>query len=141
MPYLVCVYDQLNLTVNTVLAMMWCLLELNLSIIGGNLPTMKSFVKQVFPNLLGSSYGDMSNFSDGANFYGSSNKDKYISHLDSKILRSTTKTKITSTLPESGSEEYIMHDMHQGHQTENMGHIKKTVEYHINYDNHSQRAS
>ena len=40
---------------NTVPALMWCVLELNLSIIGGSIPVVKPFVRRVFPRLLGSS--------------------------------------------------------------------------------------
>jgi hypothetical protein len=36
---------------------MWCILELNLSILGGSIPTVKPFIRQVFPNLLGTSKG------------------------------------------------------------------------------------
>ncbi|KAL8339022.1 hypothetical protein RB598_007371 [Gaeumannomyces tritici] len=44
-----------NLTRNTEPALMWCILELNLSIVGGNIPALKPFIKRVFPSLLGSS--------------------------------------------------------------------------------------
>ncbi|KAG9253094.1 uncharacterized protein F5Z01DRAFT_174234 [Emericellopsis atlantica] len=44
-----------DLTRNTVLALMWCVLELNLSVIGGCIPTIKPLLKEFFPRLLGTS--------------------------------------------------------------------------------------
>ncbi|KAI6778528.1 uncharacterized protein J7T54_005052 [Emericellopsis cladophorae] len=46
-----------DLTRNTVLALMWCVLELNLSVIGGCIPTIKPLLKEFFPRLLGTSLG------------------------------------------------------------------------------------
>lgn len=40
---------------NTVWALLWCILELNLSIIGGSIPTLKPFLQRFCPRLLGSS--------------------------------------------------------------------------------------
>lgn len=42
---------------NTVLALMWCILELNLSIIGGSMPAMKPVMQKYFPRLLASTHG------------------------------------------------------------------------------------
>ena len=36
---------------------MWCVLELNLSVIGGCIPTIKPLLKEFFPRLLGTSLG------------------------------------------------------------------------------------
>ncbi|KAI9151612.1 hypothetical protein HJFPF1_08819 [Paramyrothecium foliicola] len=44
-----------DLTTNTVMALMWCVLELNLSIIGGSIPTVKPLLKKFLPRLLGTS--------------------------------------------------------------------------------------
>lgn len=40
---------------NTVPAIVWCLVELNLSITGGCVAVLKPFIRHVFPRLLGSS--------------------------------------------------------------------------------------
>jgi hypothetical protein len=42
---------------NTVLALMWCVLELNLSIVGGSMPAMKPVMQKYFPKLLASTHG------------------------------------------------------------------------------------
>jgi hypothetical protein len=46
---------------NTVPALMWCILELNLSIIGGCIPAAKPFLQKLFPAILGSSRGQSTN--------------------------------------------------------------------------------
>ncbi|KAH8199312.1 hypothetical protein TruAng_006497 [Truncatella angustata] len=44
-----------DLTRNTVTALMWCVLEINLQIIGGNIPTLKPFIQRIFPQLIATS--------------------------------------------------------------------------------------
>jgi len=38
---------------NTTDALMWCVIELNMSIVGGSVPSMKPVVREHFPRLLG----------------------------------------------------------------------------------------
>jgi hypothetical protein len=42
---------------NTVLALMWCVLELNLSIVGGSMPAMKPVLQKYAPKILASTHG------------------------------------------------------------------------------------
>ena len=44
---------------------MWCVLELNLSIVGGSMPAMKPVLQKYFPRLLASTQGA----SDSGNYY------------------------------------------------------------------------
>ncbi|CCD43540.1 hypothetical protein ACHAPC_008055 [Botrytis cinerea] len=44
-----------DLTVDTVDALTWCVIELNLSIVGGCAPTLRPFMRKYFPRVLGSS--------------------------------------------------------------------------------------
>lgn len=45
------------ITANTVTALMWCVLELNLSIVGGSMPAMKPVLQKYFPRMLASTRG------------------------------------------------------------------------------------
>ncbi|XEU97404.1 hypothetical protein FSHL1_002690 [Fusarium sambucinum] len=49
-----------DLTYNTVMALMWCVLELNLSIIGGSMATIKPFLRIVIPRMFTTNYGGAS---------------------------------------------------------------------------------
>jgi hypothetical protein len=42
---------------NTVMALMWCILELNLSIIGGSMATIKPFLRIAIPRMFTTNYG------------------------------------------------------------------------------------
>ncbi|RGP81189.1 hypothetical protein FLONG3_726 [Fusarium longipes] len=46
-----------DLTYNTVMALMWCILELNLSIIGGSMATIKPFLRIAIPRMFTTNYG------------------------------------------------------------------------------------
>ncbi|KAM0385232.1 hypothetical protein HYE67_008019 [Fusarium culmorum] len=46
-----------DLTYNTVMALMWCVLELNLSIIGGSMATIKPFLRIAIPRMFTTNYG------------------------------------------------------------------------------------
>ncbi|KAJ4137122.1 hypothetical protein NW768_002702 [Fusarium equiseti] len=54
-----------DLTHNTVLALMWCILELNLSIIGGSMATIKPFLRIAIPCMFSSAYGASGNTGPG----------------------------------------------------------------------------
>ncbi|KAL8372239.1 hypothetical protein RB595_001837 [Gaeumannomyces hyphopodioides] len=88
-----------NLTRNTEPALMWCILELNLSIVGGNIPALKPFIKRAFPSLLGSSAAAAS----GGNYSRSGGSLKTFGGSGGKKARPVP--------PGDGhSEEYIMHE-------------------------------
>jgi hypothetical protein len=108
-----------NLTKNTVIALMWCILELNLSIIGGSIPALKPFAQRFFPKLLGTS---------GANSKGRSTSGAY--PLPSQSARygpgshfsRATNNKSQIEADDTGSEEFIMSNL-AGAQ------ISKTVQF------------
>jgi hypothetical protein len=117
---------------NTVNALMWCILELNLSIIGGNIPAIKPVLQQLFPRLLGSSARNKSGY-PSAGMYGLSSSKKGRTHLASTSstmggkggkhvvgIQSALRSHSGSRGMDNNSEEYIMSDN---------PHITKTIEY------------
>lgn len=82
---------------------MWCVLELNLSVIGGSIPALKPFAQRFFPKLLGSTGASKGRTTDGAyalpsriqGYGGGSHFSR--SHNQSKIEADDT-----------GSEDFIM---------------------------------
>jgi hypothetical protein len=123
-----------DLTHNTVLALMWCVLELNLSIIGGSIPTVKPLIKKFMPRLLGTSRRSRSR-SYGADIYLQSSR-KTGGRVDSVHAgRSTFDNVISANHHESsnGSEEFIIA---KGRTTPTGGDgaIVKTVQYTVERD-------
>lgn len=112
---------------------MWCVLELNLSIVGGSMPAMKPVLQKYFPRLLASSQG-----ATDSNQY-------YMNDTFSKPKRSRGGTdpynisRYRDSKYESESETAIVSQIHGGKSAEAgvMGasfppageHITKTIEY------------
>lgn len=96
---------------------MWCILELNLSIIGGNIPAAKPLLAQMFPRVFASTMRDTTwrYHNSASQSAGAAAVVGGASFSVSKGGRSNARITVT----DNGSEEYIMQD-----QT-----IRKTVEY------------
>ncbi|KAH8681691.1 hypothetical protein BX600DRAFT_485513 [Xylariales sp. PMI_506] len=107
-----------NLTINTVTALMWCCLELNLSIIGGSIAALKPFAQRHFPGLLGSTGNSRNRSNTGALSLGSRN---HTYGANSRYSKSKHASRV-ATEYDTGSEEYIMHNMPGAM-------ITKTVQY------------
>lgn len=106
-----------DLTYNTPTALMWCILELNLSIIGGNIPAAKPLLTKLFPRVFATSSQNTSawKYHNSASNTGGPNGVAGSAFSMNKTMKSNTRI----TAADNGSEEYIMQD-----QT-----IRKTVEY------------
>ncbi|KAK9417635.1 hypothetical protein SUNI508_01392 [Seiridium unicorne] len=92
-----------DLTRNTTTALMWCTLELNLSIIGGSIPALKPFAQRFFPKLLGTSGHSKGRSTSGAYPLPSQNQGY---GGGSHFSRTNNRSKIEAD--DTGSEEYIM---------------------------------
>lgn len=118
---------------NTVSALMWCILELNLSIIGGSIPALKPFLQQFFPRLLSSPYIRNSESNGHAERYytGESQLIGMVGGHQRKASEcaggsQSTKTRGVSSRMvhgDAGSEEFIMQDS-----------IVKTIQYDVQFD-------
>ena len=106
---------------NTVVALMWCILELNLSIIAGSVPAAKSFIQKLFPGILGSTAGVGSGYIRSTDPF-ESNKASRIPGSSSRVTERSFHV-TTSIMAASGSEEYIM--QHPEHTDK----ITMTVDY------------
>lgn len=82
---------------------MWCILELNLSIIGGSIPALKPFAQRFFPKLLGSTGNSKGRSTLGAYPLPSRNEGY---GGGSHFSRTNHKSKIEAD--DTGSEEFIM---------------------------------
>ncbi|KAK8052513.1 hypothetical protein PG993_003898 [Apiospora rasikravindrae] len=119
-----------DLTINTVNALMWVILELNLSIVGGCIPALKPFAQRHCPILLGSSRGASTNglsnpyyahSKSGTGKKPSTNRTRDSGYPTSDHFRSRASAAAaeTDSIPGTGSEECIvMQDK-----------ITKTVQY------------
>ena len=109
---------------NTVIALMWCVLELNLSIIAGSAPAAKSFIQKLFPGVLGSTVGLGTGYMRSTDPF-ESNKASGGGRMPGSSSRGTERSYhvTTSITAASGSEEYIMHHR------ENTDKITMTVDY------------
>ncbi|RDW84879.1 hypothetical protein BP6252_02469 [Coleophoma cylindrospora] len=120
-------YDLMNssdLTWATTPALMWCVIELNISIIGGCIPTMKPFLRKYLPNILGSSSPQY-----GSHGYGSRKRTgSYPLHsFDPSRSGKGTQNQVTvNGQGDNESEEYIIQN--DGGESK-MGSIVKTVHY------------
>ncbi|KAF3358585.1 hypothetical protein HYQ45_002755 [Verticillium longisporum] len=119
-----------DLTMNTVTALMWCVLELNLSIFGGNIPAAKPLLQQIFPKLFGTSRRDTSNAIYLHSSHGERSQTKGSRAMGgSHFAPDASMRTQTHVVGDSGSEEYIMQDQK----------ITKTVEF--SFDVQSARDS
>ncbi|KAH8196747.1 hypothetical protein TruAng_009102 [Truncatella angustata] len=107
-----------DLTRNTVTALMWCILELNLSVIGGSIPALKPFAQRFFPKLLGSTGHSKGRSTSGAYPLPSHNG----RYGGGSHFSRTANNKSKAEADDTGSEEYIMHGL-AGAQ------INKTVQF------------
>lgn len=107
---------------------MWCVLEINLSIIGGSIPAAKPFIQRIFPRLLGS-YGG-----------GSTQNNIYLYSARAPASHSQAAPGITSNYmgtitsaaryEDTGSEENIMVEKRQDPSFDGTeGQITKTVAF------------
>ena len=110
---------------------MWCVLELNLSIVGGSMPTMKPVLQKYFPRLLASTQGA----SDSGNYYMDDTRSK---PKRSRITDPYNISRDRDSKSDSDSERRIVNQVVGGKSVESgvMGaswtlgdHITKTVEY------------
>lgn len=106
-------------TDNTPTALMWCILELNLSIIGGNIPAAKPLLAKMFPRVFSSSTQNTSAWKYHNNSGSHTGGVKGTAGASAFSMNKTMKSNTRITAADNGSEEYIMED-----QT-----IRKTVEY------------
>lgn len=97
---------------------MWCVLELNLSIVGGSIPALKPFAQRFFPKLLGTTGHSKGRSTSGAYPLPSQNHGY---GGGSHFSRTNNRSKIEAD--DTGSEEYIMHGLGAGPQ------ITKTVQF------------
>ncbi|KAM0276818.1 hypothetical protein ACHAQH_006353 [Verticillium albo-atrum] len=107
-----------DLTMNTVTALMWCILELNLSIFGGNIPAAKPLLQQLFPRLFGTSQRNTSNAIYLHSSRGDRSHNKGSRAAGGSHFAPDTSMR-THVIADGGSEEYIMQDQK----------ITKTVEF------------
>ncbi|KAH7385044.1 hypothetical protein BKA64DRAFT_581538 [Cadophora sp. MPI-SDFR-AT-0126] len=141
--------DSADLTKATTPALMWCVIELNISIIGGNFPTLRPFLRKYVPALLGSSKGRTS--ATGKTRSGSHQLLSFDPTYTSTARKGFNKTTIAGMdqkthLGDNESEEYIIqrgaHDSETdlgrsgqvgagplNHPKNGFGNITKTVEY------------
>ncbi|PVH80998.1 hypothetical protein DL98DRAFT_560006 [Cadophora sp. DSE1049] len=131
--------DSTDLTKATTPALMWCVIELNISIIGGNFPTLRPFLRKYFPALLGSSKGRTS--ATAQTRLGSHQLQSFDPTYTSTAGKGFNKTTITGMdqkthLEDNESEEYIIQSRTGqvgagplNHPKNGFGNITKTVEY------------
>lgn len=132
---------------------MWCVIELNISIIGGNFPTLRPFLRKYLPALLGTSKGQTSASGGKTTRSGSHHLQTFDhpTYPGTGIGKGFTKTTVTGMdqkphLADNESEEYIIQrsphnsesDLERAGQVGNgplngpkngFGVITKTVEY------------
>ena len=110
---------------------MWCVLELNLSIVGGSMPAMKPVLQKYFPRLLASTQGA----SDSGNYYMDDTRSK---PKRSRITDPYNISRDRDSKSDSDSERRIVNQVVGGKSVESgvMGaswtlgdHITKTVEH------------
>jgi hypothetical protein len=111
---------------------MWCVLELNLSIVGGSMPAMKPVLQKYFPRLLASTQGA----TDSGNYYMDETRSK---PKRSRITDPYNISRDRDSKSDSESERRIVNSVVGGKSAESgvmgaswttMGdHITKTVEY------------
>jgi len=111
---------------------MWCVLELNLSIVGGSMPAMKPVLQKYFPRLLASTQGA----SDSGNYYMDDTRSK---PKRSRITDPYNISRDRDSKSDSESERRIVNEVVGGKSVETSGvmgaswvpgdHITKTVEY------------
>lgn len=126
---------------------MWCVIELNISIIGGNFPTLKPFLRKYLPGILGTSKGASQNTRSGSHHLQTFDQ-SYNGTGNGKAFTKTTVTGMDQKphLADNESEEYIIqrsphnseHDLDRtgqvgvgplGNSKNGFGNITKTVEY------------
>ena len=128
---------------------MWCVIELNISIIGGNFPTLRPFLRKYVPALLGTSKGRTSATAQTRS--GSHQLQSFDPTYTSTAGKGFNKTTITGMdqkthLGDNESEEYIIQSSAResgtdlgrtgqlaagplNHPKNGFGSITKTVEY------------
>lgn len=128
---------------------MWCVIELNISIIGGNFPTLRPFLRKYVPALLGTSKGRTSATAQTRS--GSHQLQSFDPTYTSTAGKGFNKTTITGMdqkthLGDNESEEYIIQSSARESETDlgrtgqlaagplnhpknGFGSITKTVEY------------
>ncbi|KAG4415497.1 hypothetical protein IFR04_011369 [Cadophora malorum] len=141
--------DSTDLTKATTPALMWCVIELNISIIGGNFPTLRPFLRKYVPALLGTSKGRTSATAQTRS--GSHQLQSFDPTYTSTAGKGFNKTTITGMdqkthLGDNESEEYIIQSSARESETDlgrtgqvaagplnhpknGFGSITKTVEY------------
>lgn len=83
---------------------MWCALEINLQIIGGNIPALKPFVQRLFPRLLGSTRSRDTNGHIRLDPLTTSGHSGQGSAFGRSLHKRTTLGRITA---DNGSDEHI----------------------------------
>ncbi|KAL3423074.1 integral membrane protein [Phlyctema vagabunda] len=123
-----------DLTYATTNALLWCVVELNMSIVGGCIPTMKPFMRKYLPNILGSSKQHYGSHGYASHGYGSRNRSGSHPLQSFDPSRSgkegTTRTTVKALDSKKGdneSEEYIIQNT-SGSDL-NFGNIVKTIDY------------
>lgn len=110
---------------------MWCVLELNLSIIGGSIPTIKPLVKKLMPRLLGTSRSR----SMGNDIYLHSSRKTAGRAESTPGVRSTYGgiVSVTGRDSSTGSEEFIIAKGYGANSGSGVGEgtIVKTVQYKV----------
>ncbi|KAL2067081.1 hypothetical protein VTL71DRAFT_1505 [Oculimacula yallundae] len=103
-------FSQLNLPV-AVANSPWCVIELNISIIGGNFPTLRPFLRKYIPALLGTSRGQTSasHSKSGSHHLQTFDKPTYSGNGAKGFMTKTTVTGMDQKVRDDNeSEEYII---------------------------------
>ncbi|RGP62978.1 putative integral membrane protein [Fusarium sporotrichioides] len=95
-----------DLTYNTVMALMWCVLELNLSIIGGSVATIKPFLRIAIPRMFTTNYG--ASASAGIHLESKDRSTGYLSRSAQSLRpHHSAKTPQTSHFHATSTEELV----------------------------------
>ncbi|PGH15341.1 hypothetical protein AJ79_02507 [Helicocarpus griseus UAMH5409] len=134
-----------DLTYATTDALLWCIIELNLGIVGGSFPALRPFFRQYFPGFLGGTSGRHTSRSYGYSRHQSNSNFRHshkLASLQSSSIHTPTKGEFpigandsniySSTVgvgqTDNDSEEHIIDSRSPPFESQ-MGHIIKTVEY------------
>ncbi|KAF7958143.1 hypothetical protein EAE96_003705 [Botrytis aclada] len=120
-----------DLTLDTVDALLWCVIELNLSIVGGCAPTLRPFMRKYCPKVLGSS-GRM--YGSGDAQHGKNHSYPLKSHDKSASATKDNKSRLgisggSTVTGENESEEFIIEQNSNSRDDSEFGGIVRTVDF------------
>ncbi|THV45868.1 hypothetical protein BGAL_0442g00050 [Botrytis galanthina] len=123
--------QKIGVGVDTVDALLWCVIELNLSIVGGCAPTLRPFMRKYCPKVLGSS-GRM--YGSGDANHGKGHSYPLKSHDKSSPATKDNKSRLgipggSTVTGENESEEFIIGQKSNSRDDSEFGGIVKTVDF------------